>query len=424
MGNRPRLDTSGVSQRDSAPSSITVGDGTAVPHCDGEFLGDVGDAGANGVDRTPMEMSTEDWRPHPMVLRVTAYAACFAIIGYAAHLTFGLLGQMSIVLFPVVTAIFLMRVLAVPAGWLTHRGWSATAAAVTVIFGFLAFLVLCGLVIVPPTASEFATLGDTVTEGTQQIEDWLVEDSSFDVNRRDIENFKEDVADRSRQTLENSTSTIAQGARLVIEALVGFILALVLTFFFLKDGPRFYDFSLGLLPRRHRGSGAALIRSAWVTLGGYIRGAALLGLLEAAIIGAAMGLTGASLVVPVMLLTFLAAFVPLVGATVAGVLAVVVTLATAGFADAVVVAIVAVLVQQFDNELLAPWIYGKALELHPVVILLSIAAGTSLFGIPGTLLAVPVAGIAINGVNAIRAHRQGGPEPPPGQGEQPAPAPG
>ena len=65
-------------------------------------------------------------------------------------------------------------------------------------------------------------------------------------------------------------------------------------------------------------------------------------------------------------------------------------------------AIVAILVQQFDNELLAPWIYGKALDLHPAVILLSIAAGTALFGIAGTLLAVPVAGMAINGVTAFR----------------------
>ena len=92
-----------------------------------------------------------------------------------------------------------------------------------------------------------------------------------------------------------------------------------------------------------------------------------------------------------MILTFAAAFVPLVGATAArrdrrpghrwppG-----------GFVPALVVAVVAVLVQQLDNDLLAPWIFGENLELHPVVILLSIAAGTALFGFAGTVMAVPV----------------------------------
>ena len=353
-----------------------------------------------------MEPPRADWRPHPTVLRITAYAACLVIVGYALRQVVELLGQMSIVFFPVVAAVFLVRVLAVPARWLSSKGWRPAPAAATAVGGFLALLVGAGLVIVPPTAQEFGTLGDTISDGTQQVEDWLVEDSSFDINRRDIENFKDDVADRGRQTLENSTSTIAYGARLVVEILVGFVLALVLTFFFIKDGPQLHTWLTGLLPIAYRSSGEVLIRSAWVTLGGYLRGAALLGLLEAAIIGATMGLTGASLVVPVMLLTFLAAFIPLVGATVAGVLAVLVTLASAGFADALIVGAVAVLVQQFDNDLLAPWIYGKALELHPAVILLSIATGTALFGIAGTFLAVPVVGIAINGVAAVKADRQ------------------
>lgn len=348
-----------------------------------------------------------DWRPHPIVLRTAAYAGCIIVVALALFLVFEVLGRLGIVFFPVVTAVFLTRVLSVPNSWLLRRGWRPAPAAGSTLAGFIAILVLAGFLIAPPMVSEFSTLGDTLKDGTTEIEDWLVEDSSFDVDRKDIQDFKDDVEERGRETLENSTDTIARGARLVIEIVVGFVLALVLTFFGLKDGRRFHDWLIGLAPRDHRIVTEKVGRSAWATLGGYIRGAALLGGLEGAIIGAAMALVGAHLVVPVALLTFAAAFVPLVGATVAGVIAVLVTLASAGLTPALIVAVVAILVQQFDNELLAPWIYGKALDLHPAVILLSIAAGTALFGIAGALLAVPVAGIVINGVAAVKAHRAG-----------------
>ena len=75
-------------------------------------------------------------------------------------------------------------------------------------------------------------------------------------------------------------------------------------------------------------------------------------------------------VVPVMLLTFVAAFVPIFGAIAAGVVATLVALVTAGTVPAVIVAVVALVVQQLDNDVLAPFVYGRSLQLHPVVILL------------------------------------------------------
>ena len=112
-------------------------------------------------------------------------------------------------------------------------------------------------------------------------------------------------------------------------------------------------------------------------------------------------LVGSSLVVPVMVVTFLAAFVPLVGAIAAGVVAVLVALVTAGPVPALIVAAVAIIVQQLDNDLLAPVIYGRALKLHPLVVLLGIAAGGALFGFVGTVFAVPVLAVAINAVSEI-----------------------
>lgn len=349
-----------------------------------------------------MEAPAPSWHPHPMVLRVAAYAACVIVVGFASGMVLELLNQLSIVLVPLLVAVYLTRILAVPGNWLTAHGWRPAPAAATVLLGFLALVAGLVGVVVPPMVEEFSTLGDTVEEGTQQVEDWLVEDSSFDVSRDDIAEFEDSISGRGREVLSNSTDSIARGARLVVEGVVSFVLALVLTFFAIKDGARFQGWARSLVPHRRRTQADEVARSAWTTMGGYLRGAAMLGVLEGTIIGVAMTLVGAHLALPVALLTFAAAFVPLVGATVAGVVAVLVTLASAGVSEALIVALVALAVQQFDNELLAPWIYGKALSMHPVVILLAIAAGTALFGVVGTLLAVPVTAIAIDAVAILR----------------------
>ena len=91
---------------------------------------------------------------------------------------------------------------------------------------------------------------------------------------------------------------------------------------------------------------------------------------------------------------------------VAGAVAILVTLATSGVADAVVVAAVALVVQQLDNDVLAPVIYGRSLQLHPLAVLFALVGGGALFGFAGTVLAVPITAIAVNMVAEARAMRE------------------
>ena len=103
-----------------------------------------------------------------------------------------------------------------------------------------------------------------------------------------------------------------------------------------------------------------------------------------------------------MVFTVLGAFIPIVGAVMAGVVAVLVALVTAGTGAAIVVAVVVLVVQQLDNDLLAPIVYGRALSLHPVAILISVVAGGALLGLTGTILAVPVVAVVFNAVREYR----------------------
>jgi putative heme transporter len=318
-----------------------------------------------------------------------------------------LLGQLRVVVFPVILALFLTRILIGPATWLRRRGVPPLLSTWTVLLGFIGVLVLAGFLVVPNLVDEFKDLGPTLEDANDDVDRWLVEDSPFDLTRQDVQDARERIGDRIRTTLQRSDGTAVKGVVLVAEVLAGLLLGFVLTVFVLKDGPLFQRWATGKVPEHRRGEVRAMANAAWAALGGYLRSAAILGVIEAIIIGIAVQLAGGDLVVPVMVLTFIAAFVPLVGAVVAGAIAVLVTLATGGVSGALIVLVVAIAVQQLDNDLLAPFIYGKSLELHPVVVLLSIASGSALFGLPGTFLAVPVTAVVLNSLKARREVQEG-----------------
>ncbi len=159
------------------------------------------------------------------------------------------------------------------------------------------------------------------------------------------------------------------------------------------------------MPENRRDLATRLAGRAWRTLAGYLKGSAALGVIDAVIIGAVLALTGSSLIVPVMVLTFAAAFVPFVGAVTAGIVATLVAFVSAGVTPALIVAVVCLVVQQFDSDLLAPLVFGRTLELHPLIILLAITAGGVLAGIAGAFLAVPLTAVVANVINEARCAR-------------------
>lgn len=339
-----------------------------------------------------MEAARQGWLPPVWLLRSTSIALCALILGAAGIALAQLVALLSLVLAPIAIAALLTRALIVPTDALARLGWPAGVRAAAVLIGFLLALAVVLAFVAPRFVDELDGLGSTIEDGVDQVQGWVVRNAPGDVTQRDLEQLRED-ATAGLTSEAGGGRAIAQGAMVAVEIAAGAVLALLLTFFALKDGRKAQSWAVSLVPEPRRAQARAMAAASWAALGAYLRGAALLGGVEAVIIGAALALVGSELVLPVMVITFLAAFVPLVGAVVAGAAAVLVTLATAGTTEAIVVLIVAVLVQQLDNDLLAPVIYGRALQLHPVAILLSITAGTALFGFAGTVLAVPVTAV-------------------------------
>ncbi len=176
--------------------------------------------------------------------------------------------------------------------------------------------------------------------------------------------------------------------------LVGFGIAIFALIFFVHDGPRIWQFVVGLFPTAARpalyGSGVA----GWGTLLNFVRIQVFVAVVDAVGIGLGAFFLGLPLVIPIAVAVFLGGFVPFIGATVTGAFAVLVALVFEGPVPALIMLIIVIGVQQLESQVLQPLVMGAAVKVHPLAVVIAVAAGGYLAGIPGVLFAVPLVAFA------------------------------
>jgi predicted PurR-regulated permease PerM len=176
-------------------------------------------------------------------------------------------------------------------------------------------------------------------------------------------------------------------------------LVLFTTLFVLIDGRGIFEWTVRLFPRRARDAARGAGLTGWTTLTAFARVQVFVAFVDAVGIGLGafiIGLffNGFPLLVPIVIAVFLGSFIPIVGAVVSGVLAVIVALVFLGPLPALVMLAVVLLVQQLEGHVLQPLIMGAAVNVHPLAVVLAVAAGGFLADIPGTLFAVPLVAVA------------------------------
>lgn len=355
------------------------------------------------VDQRDGRAGTRLRRASDVVLRVGVLVLAVMAVGALAW-------YLKLVVLPIFVAAVLCTALVPPVVALERRGVRPLLATWIVFGGSLLVLGGIGWLVVPPTVDQFASMGDVVSDGLDDVEEWLV-DGPLGLDRDQVREYTRDPAGQAADVLRSSSDQVVAGARTAGEVGVGALLTLVLTFLFLKDGRSVLGGALQRLPERHRPTAREVGERVWSAFGGFLRGAAILGTVEGLIIGGAMAVLGAPLALPVAVLTFFGAFFPIVGAVVAGTIAVLVTLASLGIGPAIGLLALVVLVQQLDSDLLAPFIYGSSLQLHPAAILVALTIGGSLGGIVGAFIAVPLLGAAW-GTASVLWERRAGFDPP------------
>ena len=147
------------------------------------------------------------------------------------------------------------------------------------------------------------------------------------------------------------------------------------------------------VPARRAATGRGGCVHAWATLTAYVRATVIVAAVDAIGIGLGAAILGVPLAVPIAVLVFLGAFVPIVGALVTGIVAVLVALVSKGFVVAVIMLAVVIAVQQLEAHVLQPFLLGRAVEVHPLAVILAIGAGVLIAGIVGALFAVPLVAV-------------------------------
>jgi predicted PurR-regulated permease PerM len=306
--------------------------------------------------------------------------------------TLWILGRMWPVLWPVVVALLLTTLTWPPTRFLRRRGWHPALAASVVTLLFL--LVAAGIVvlIVVPVAAQAGELADRVVAGIQRLREWAA-GPPLNIGADEVTKGFDAAVARIQGSVDSIVTATLAGVGNVVDGLVTTILALFLMFFFLKDGPRFVPWLTRQLPGRLATDVPTVATRGWDSLGAFVRSQAFVGLLDAVLIGIGLWIVGVPLVLPLAVLTFVAAFVPIVGALFAGLVAVLITLVSNGPKEALIVLAIIVLVQQLEGNVFQPMVQSRGLGLHAAVVLLAVTLGSSLAGIVGALLAVPIAAL-------------------------------
>lgn len=311
-----------------------------------------------------------------------------AIAGVIGVLIF-LIMQFRIVVIPLMIAVLVSALLVPFSQFLRRHRWPGWLAILTSLLSLLAVVGGLVVLIVWQVRVGLTDLQVQSLAAWEEFKQFLL-DSPLHLTERQITDYGAQVWG----TFERDSAGLVSGAMSLGSTagslVTGAFLVLFATVIILIDGRGIWAWIVRLFPRRARaavnGSGVA----GWGTLTEFVKVQVFVAAIDAVGIGIGAAILQLPLVVPIAIAVFLGSFIPIIGAVVTGALAVFIALIYKDLAIAIIMLAIVLLVQQVESHLLQPLIMGNAVKVHPLAIVLSVAAGGYLAGIPGALFAVPV----------------------------------
>jgi len=320
----------------------------------------------------------------------------------AAVVVFEVLRRFGLVVVPVALALMLAAMLLPAVDFLDRYGAArGGAVAFVVILGLTIFVGILAFVI-----SQFVDglpgLVEQVTNSIDTLRNWLI-DGPAHLSRDQINYAGDSVIKSLNEHQTQLTSGAVSTAGTIAELVTGALLTFFTVIFFLLGGRNIWQFVTRIFPENVQERVRDAGRAGFHSLIGYVRATFLVALVDAIGIGTGLAIMGVPLALPLASLVFLGAFIPLVGAVVAGFLAVVVALIAKGFIYALITLGLIIAVQQLEGHVLQPLVMGRAVSIHPLAVVLAIAAGAVLAGIVGALLAVPTVAFLNSAIRVLAA---------------------
>ncbi|MGW5260733.1 AI-2E family transporter [Microbispora sp. NPDC004025] len=331
---------------------------------------------------------------------MAAWSWRLLLLGAMVYFLWQIIGRISFVVMPVVVALLLAALLYPLTRRLRSAGLRPIYATwITMLLG-LALIVGIGFLIGVRANEEFPRLVLQIQVTVRNVQDWLLH-GPLHLKEAQIADFVDQLSSQITQYRSQITSTVLSGATAVVEVLTSIVLILFVTFFLLKDGERIWGWFLRAFgttaPRVDRAG-----RAAWATISHYVHGTVAVAAIHGVVIGVVLAGMRVPLWAPLAVLVFLASFVPVVGILLAGGIATLVTFGSQGWVYALIFVGILVVEQQLENHVLQPLIVGRALEFHPLAIILVLAVGGVLGGIAGAVVAVPLTAVIYRALPELR----------------------
>ncbi len=344
--------------------------------------------------------------PHvPTLLQaVSAWSWRLLLTGLVIYLAFRLAVFLRLVTLPFIAAMLVTALFQPFAAWLRRRGLSPLLS--TWCTFFLGILVIAGAITL--LANQISNDYPVLFSELQRTANHLLHSLAgppFHIKSTRLSKLFSNLLNYISQHKSVVAGTVLTGGKYATEFLAGTVLTLFIGFFLLKDGAGIWKWLIhGLQPEAKRRMAEAG-DSAWRALVNYMRGTTVVACIHAVLLGLALWLLGVPLLVPLIVLVFIAAFIPLIGILVVGALAILVALATKGWVAAVILLAVLLVENQIEGHLLQPLVVGRIIRLHPLAIILVLAVGGIIAGIPGAIIAVPTAAVITYAWPALRNGR-------------------
>ncbi len=305
----------------------------------------------------------------------------------------------------VAVSIFLALAMARPVNLLHKRKVPRSLAILIVYIGMFAAIFGVGLLVVPPIANQVQELAEDAPAYIEDLTEKNKRFAEYDERYHISEKLTEQLEDLPNR-LGDAAGALQDVTVTAFQRILAVVTILVLTFFLVKDGGRWWRAFLEMQPPKRAERMRYIGDDIYKAVGGYVTGNLVISVIAGFITWVTLELLNVPFAVPLAVMMAFLDLIPMIGATIGGVIIGIIT-AFVDFPTALIVwVIVLVVYQQIENHIVQPQIYKHAVDLHPLVVIIAILIGGMLLGVLGALLAIPAAAAIQLIIKDLWAHRE------------------
>jgi predicted PurR-regulated permease PerM len=316
------------------------------------------------------------------IVRVFFTLVACGVLLYVIYLVRSVLGLLCI-------AVFLAVALGPAVDRIRRIKLPRAASILGVFLGMFLAIFLIGLIVVPPIVNEVEAFADDVPN--------YIDDIRKNKTLREYDD-KYDITKKLEEQASSLPSRLGDAAGALRAVTVGvfstalqLVTVLTITFFLLLDGGRIVNFLLAQVRPEHQGRLREVAGDIYGATGGYVAGALALATAAGISTYIILSILGVPFAVPLSVLMAFFDLIPLVGSTIGGVLVGVVTVFADFPGDTIIWVVYVLVYQQVENSVFQPVVYRRTVNLHPLAVISAILIGSSLLGVLGALVAIPIA---------------------------------